>query len=333
MQAILSQIQDDAKAAVDTAKTLAQLANLKAEYLGKQGKITDLLKEIPKLPKADRPQMGQEINKVKVQINDLFQGQEQRLQAESIRAALHPKGVDYTLPEKQIHLGSRHPISQTKEEMVGIFSRLGFSMREGSDIESDYYNFEALNIPQDHPARDMHDTFYFSPKRLLRTHTSAVQIHSMESETPPLRIIVPGMVYRCDADVTHSPVFHQIEGLLVDTEVSFAQLKGLIEFFLQELFGTDKKVRFRPSYFPFTEPSCEVDVEWGTDPKTGETRWMEIMGAGMVHPNVLRSVKLDPEQYSGLAFGIGIDRVAMLKYGIDDIRLLYENDARFLAQF
>ena len=328
----LLEIEKTALTQIQSVSNLQELEQIKTQFLGKQGPITEILKQVPQLPKEQRPEVGKQANIIKQNVLEAFKGRLDDLENEKWDDLIQSDTQDYTLPSKAMFSGSKHPITQTRDQMIDIFESMGFSIRKGRDVETDFYNFEALNIPDDHPSRDMHDTFYFDAGRLLRTHTSAVQIHTMKAESPPHRIVVPGMVYRCDADVTHSPVFHQLEGLLVDEKVSFAQLKAVVEHFLKALFGTQRQVRFRPSYFPFTEPSCEVDVEWGRE-KDGSIKWMEIMGAGMVHRNVFRSVGYDPDQVRGFAFGVGVDRVAMLKYQIDDIRLLYENDQRFLEQF
>lgn len=319
------------KTTIETLKTktnLAELDDFRIQILGKNGELTAILKSLKDLPNEEKPVIGKLANEIKTEIDTEIQEKEKALKQAKLNESLNTEKEDITLPGTAQKLGTHHPIHQMQDEVIEILSRLGFSVATGPEIETDFYNFEALNIPEDHPARDMHDTFYLNTEKLLRTHTSPVQIHTMQSQKPPLKILAPGKVYRCDADVSHSPVFHQIEGLYIDENVTFADLKGVIEYFLKELFGKTKKVRFRPSYFPFTTPSCEVDVEWD-----GKTPWLEIMGAGMVHPNVLKSVNYDSEKVTGFAFGVGIERLAMLKYAIPDIRLFYENHHDFLTQF
>lgn len=338
MHSQIEQIKKETQSKIQSSETLAQIEEIKISILGKKGILTDLLKGISQLPADQKPQMGALINQLKnkllTQLNDRYQ----QLKTKELETKLFQNQPDITLPEKNLSQGKTHPLNIITEEIKTIFKRMNFSIETGPDIETEYYNFEALNIPSDHPARDMHDTFYLTNGTLLRTHTSPVQIHVMENQKSPIKIIVPGTVYRCDADITHSPVFHQIEGLYVDKNVTFAHLKGTLEFFIQELFGKDKKVRFRPSYFPFTEPSAEVDVQCVMCEGKGcnvckHTGWLEILGCGMVNKNVFRHVKIDPNEFTGFAFGMGIERIAMLKYRINDIRLFYENDLRFLNQF
>lgn len=338
MKEIISQIQNETTKEIKQATTLAQLENIKTVTLGKKGKLTELLKSIAQFPPDQRPGIGAEINTAKQAISAYIESKQTELQTQEINTRLYQNQPDISQPSRMCLEGKSHPITQVIQEITAIFARLGFSIESGPDIETEYYNFETLNIPSDHPARDMHDTFYLTNGTLLRTHTSPAQIHTMETQKPPIKIIVPGTVYRCDSDVTHSPVFHQIEGLYVDQNVTFSQLKGTLELFIQELFGKDKKVRFRPSYFPFTEPSAEVDVQCvmcnGKGcPTCKQAGWLEILGCGMVNRNVFRSVNIDPNIYSGFAFGLGIERIAMLKFAITDIRLFYENDLRFLNQF
>jgi phenylalanyl-tRNA synthetase alpha chain len=299
--------------------------------------ITLAVREIGKLPPAERPALGKVANDVKARIEQLIDGRLADVRAEQLQKTLVSQSLDVTLPSRQPARGHKHPLTQVLEDVEEIFHGLGFGVAEGPEVELDYYNFEALNIPRDHPARDMQDTFYVSDDVVLRTHTSPVQIRVMEKQSPPVRIIVPGKVYRCDADVRHSPMFHQIEGLMVDRNLSLGDLKGVLEVFIQQFFGASVKMRFRPSYFPFTEPSAEVDIQCvkcrGRGCQLCGSGWLEILGSGMVHPALYSFVGYDPEAYTGFAFGMGAERLAMLKYGIDDIRLFYENDLRFLRQF
>ncbi len=320
------------------AKNLLDLSSIRAKYLGKKGLITSELKNISLVPPDERPLFGKKINDLKEFIEAEINKKESELKYQEIERKLISETLDITLPGKFVAFGREHPINKTLCEIIDIFSKMGFSVEEGPEIELDYYNFEALNIPKDHPARDMQDTFYISEEIVLRTHTSPVQIRVMESRKPPLRFIAPGKVYRCDADITHTPMFHQVEGLMVDKDINFSHLKGILEAFLQKMFGSDTPVRFRPSYFPFTEPSAEVDIGCILCSGTGcrvckGSGWLEVLGAGMVNPVVFENVGYDPEEYSGFAFGMGIERITMLKYSIDDIRLFYENDIRFLRQF
>lgn len=324
--------------ALTSASNLEELESLKVSVLGKKGELTQLLKSVSDIPLEERPIIGQLANEVKTELFTALTTRQKDLEKKLLEVHLANDTTDPTLPKVGAALGHEHPLNQTIRHLVKLFNRLGFSVKEGPDIETDFYNFEALNIPKNHPARDMHDTFYMSQTHLLRTHTSPVQIHTLETHEPPIKIIVPGKVYRCDADVTHSPVFHQIEGLYVDKNVTFADLKGTLEFFLKELFGSKLKVRFRPSYFPFTEPSAEVDVQCVKCSGKGcslckQTGWLEILGSGMVNRKVFRHVNIDPDVYTGFAFGMGVERIAMLTYAVDDIRLFYENDLRFLSQF
>jgi phenylalanyl-tRNA synthetase alpha chain len=323
---------------IENTKSIKELEDSKILFLGKKGELTDILKGVGQLDVTERPIIGQMANKIKMSLMNSIEKRKKILDELIVREKLESCDIDVTLPSKKTEVGKRHPLNQVVNEIVDIFQRLGFSVKQGPDVETDYYNFEALNIPPDHPARDMHDTFYLKNGSVMRTHTSPVQIRTMEQTEPPVKIIVPGKVYRCDSDVTHSPVFQQLEGLYVDKKVSIADLKGTLSFFLHELFGKDKKIRFRPSYFPFTEPSTEVDVQCVKCKGKGcnvckQTGWLEILGAGMVNRQVLRYVKYDPDKVTGFAFGLGIERIAMLKYEIHDIRLFYENDLRFLKQF
>ena len=332
----LNEIREKALKAVADVDSLQKLEEFRILYLGKKGPISEAMKEIPSLPQSERPLFGQEVNKIKKELEEKLN--EKKIGLDSSSKKEVKADFDITLPGKKFPRGKKHPITTTMEELVSIFKRLGFSVATGPDVETEYYNFEALNIPAHHPSRDMWSTFWLENGMLLRTHTSPVQIRTMEKEKPPLAYIIPGRVYRRDADATHSPVFHQLEGLMVDTEMTFSDLKGILSTFLRAVFGNERKVRFRPSYFPFTEPSAEVDVECFVCKGKGcrlcsSSGWLEILGSGMIDPNVFKYVGYDPEKYSGFAFGLGIERIAMLKHGIDDIRLFYENDMRFLAQF
>ena len=306
----------------------AQLEHAKARYLGKAGALTELQKTLGKLSPAERPAMGARFNTAKEQIETALTAQRRKIQAAKLDAQLALEALDVTLAGRGIHAGGLHPVTRTLERIEKLFHSIGFKVADGPEIETDYYNFTALNQPENHPARSMHDTFYLDDgKHLLRTHTSPIQIRYMGTHKPPIKIIAPGRVYRVDSDATHSPMFHQIEGLWIDEHVSFADLKGVVVDFLRKFFERDDlKVRFRPSFFPFTEPSAEIDMSFGDG-------WLELGGCGMVHPNVLRNVNIDSEKYQGFAFGLGPDRLAMLRYGVNDLRLFYENDLRFLKQF
>jgi phenylalanyl-tRNA synthetase alpha chain len=317
-----------ARADFEQAADITQLDQIKARYLGKNGELTELLKGLGKLPAADRPQAGARINEAKEAVESLLAARRAALNSETLRKQLLLEALDVTLPGRAATTGGLHPVTLTLDRVTDLFHSLGFEISDGPEIETDYYNFTALNTPDDHPARSMHDTFYLaSGTHLLRTHTSPVQVHYMETHQPPFRVIAPGRVYRVDSDATHSPMFHQMEGLLVDEHVSFSDLKGLIREFLRGFFERDNlEVRFRPSFFPFTEPSAEIDMSFGEG-------WLEIGGCGMVHPQVLRNVKIDSEKYLGFAFGMGLDRLAMLRYGVRDLRLFFEGDLRFLRQF
>ncbi|HEV8643186.1 MAG TPA: phenylalanine--tRNA ligase subunit alpha [Methylomirabilota bacterium] len=330
-------IAEEARAAIARAGSSAELEQLRVRYLGRQGALTLLLRSLGTLPEKERPLVGAAANELKRELEALLELKlTQRREAERRQERARQR-LDLTLPGRRPPLGSYHPLTRVQDEIIAIFVGLGFSVAEGPEIESDYFNFEALNIPKDHPARDMQDTFYLSEDTLLRTHTSPVQIRTMQSQRPPVRIICPGRVYRRDADITHSPMFHQVEGLAVDRQVSMGDLKGTLELFAREMFGARSRIRFRPSFFPFTEPSAEVDVLCflcgGSGCRVCKDGWLEILGSGMVHPQVLRNVGYDPEEVTGWAFGMGIERIAMLKYGVDDIRLFFENDLRFLRQF
>jgi phenylalanyl-tRNA synthetase alpha chain len=331
-------VAGEARAAIGRAGSSSELEAIRVKYLGRSGELTQILKSLGTLPAAERPQVGAAANEAKRELEALLDArlaETLELERRRQRARARP---DLTLPGRRPPHGGLHPLTRVRDEIVAVFMGLGFSVAEGPQIETDAYNFEALNIPRDHPARDMQDTFYLSPETLLRTHTSPVQIRTMRAQRPPVRVICPGVVYRRDADITHSPMFHQVEGLAVDTNVTMADLKGTLELFAREVFGARSKIRFRPSFFPFTEPSAEVDVLCFLCGGEGcrvcsQSGWLEILGSGMVHPQVLRNVGYDPEAVTGWAFGMGIERIAMLKYGVDDIRLFFENDLRFLEQF
>jgi phenylalanyl-tRNA synthetase alpha chain len=331
-------VAGEARAAIGGAASSSELESLRVKYLGRSGALTQILKSLGTLPAEERPLVGAAANEAKRELESLLDARlAEALEAERRRQRERAR-PDLTLPGRRPARGSLHPLTRVRDEIVRVFMGLGFSVAEGPQIETDFYNFEALNIPRDHPARDMQDTFYLSHDTLLRTHTSPVQIRTMRAQAPPVRIIVPGVVYRRDADITHSPMFHQVEGLAVDVNVTMADLKGTLELFARELFGARSKIRFRPSFFPFTEPSAEVHVVCFLCGGDGcrvckQSGWLEILGSGMVHPNVLRNVGYDPEAVTGWAFGMGIERIAMLKYGVDDIRLFFENDLRFLEQF
>ncbi|MDO8813048.1 MAG: phenylalanine--tRNA ligase subunit alpha [Gallionella sp.] len=323
----LQQILDQALQQFAAIGDEAELEQVKAKYLGKEGSLTALLKGLGKLSAEERPAAGALINQVKQGIEAALQQRRDALQQNKLAQKLAAEALDVTLPGRGLGTGGLHPVTRTLERIEQLFHSLGFATASGPEIESDFYNFTALNIPENHPARAMHDTFYIDPQHVLRTHTSPVQVRYMEANQPPLKIISPGRVYRFDSDATHSPMFHQVEGLWVDEQISFANLKGVVQDFLQRFFERDDlRVRFRPSFFPFTEPSAEMDMSW----KDG---WLEIGGCGMVHPNVLKHVNIDSEKYLGFAFGLGVERLAMLRYGVNDLRLFYESDLRFLKQF
>jgi phenylalanyl-tRNA synthetase alpha chain len=334
----LDELVTEARGAVARSSALPEIENLRVHYLGKKGVITEQLKQLGTLPAEERPKVGQWVNEAKEAVTQALQSRKTDLESSARDAQLARETIDVTLPGRGTRLGGRHPVSRTLERLEQLFLQLGFSVADGPEIEDDFHNFEALNIPATHPARAMHDTFYFGDGRLLRTHTSPVQVRYMRAHKPPLRIIAPGRVYRCDSDVTHTPMFHQIEGLMVDESVSFADLKGLLAEFLAQFFEKPLKVRFRPSYFPFTEPSAEADIECvicggGGCRVCKNSGWLEVLGCGMVHPEVFRHVGIDSERYTGFAFGLGVERLAMLRYGVNDLRLFYENDLRFLQQF
>jgi phenylalanyl-tRNA synthetase alpha chain len=334
----VEQIRARALAEIAAAGSTAALEQIRIRVLGRSGELTALLRGLGTVPAAERPRVGQAANRAKGEIETALDGRREALVREERRRARDAGWVDLTLPGRSALPGSTHPITRVQDEIIAIFEGLGFSVAEGPEVESDYYNFAALNFPDDHPARDMQDTFHLSPDTLLRTHTSPVQIRTMKAQRPPVRIICPGKVYRRDADITHSPMFYQVEGLAVDRHITMGDLKGTLDLFAREMFGSRSRIRFRPSFFPFTEPSAEVDVLCFLCGGDGcrvckQDGWLEILGSGMVHPNVLRNVGYEPEEVTGWAFGMGVERVAMLKYGIDDIRLFFENDLRFLGQF
>ncbi|MDF0751127.1 phenylalanine--tRNA ligase subunit alpha [Marinobacter sp. 71-i] len=328
----LDQLVQDGLAAVESADSLQALDQIRVEYLGKKGVITQQAKTLGKLSADERPAAGQKINDAKGQVEQAINTRRTDLERTAIEQKLAGESIDVTLPGRGQDLGGLHPVTRTLQRIEQFFSRAGYTVEQGPEIEDDYHNFEALNIPGHHPARAMHDTFYFNPGTLLRTHTSPVQIRTMEDGKPPFRMICPGRVYRCDSDMTHTPMFHQVEGLLVEKDVSFADLKSTVEEFLRVFFERDLEVRFRPSYFPFTEPSAEVDIEWGRE-EDGSIKWLEVMGCGMVHPKVFEHCGIDAEEYRGFAFGLGVERLAMLRYGVNDLRMFFENDLRFLRQF
>lgn len=331
-------IQAEASSAINAAQDVAALELIRVDYLGKKGKLTELLKGLAQLSVAEKPKAGQQVNQAKQQISSLIEAKMLELKERQLLEKLASEQIDVTLAGRNYQAGTLHPVTQVKQRINEYFSRLGFDIVDGYEIETEFYNFEALNIPGHHPARAMHDTFYFGDGRLLRTHTSPVQIRTMEQRKPPFRLIAPGRVYRCDSDVTHTPMFHQVEGLLIDKQATLAGLKGLLEDFFAYFFGKQLAVRFRASYFPFTEPSAEVDIECTQCAGKGcrsckFSGWLEVLGCGMVHPNVLKAVNISPDEYQGWAFGMGMDRLAMLYYGIDDLRMMFENDINFLSQF
>jgi len=327
-----------ARTAIASATAPAEVENLRVHYLGKKGVVTEQLKRLGGLPAEERPRVGQWVNEAKETLQAALTARKHELEKGERQTRLAAETIDVTLPGRGLRLGGRHPVSRTLERLEELFLRMGFEIADGPEIEDDFHNFEALNIPPTHPARAMHDTFYFADGHLLRTHTSPVQIRHMRAHKPPLRVIAPGRVYRCDSDVTHTPMFHQIEGLMVDEDVGFADLKGLLADFLAQFFERPLKVRFRPSFFPFTEPSAEVDIECVICGGSGcrvckQSGWLEVLGCGMVHPDVFRHVGIDSERFTGFAFGLGVERLTMLRYGVNDLRLFYENDLRFLQQF
>ena len=334
----IEKLTSEASQAIVGAVDLQTLDAVRVRYLGKSGLLTEQLKSLGTLPKDERPQAGQAINLAKRELQQQIEVRKSDLDQAALAQRLAGEQIDVTLPGRGMASGGLHPVTRTMERIERLFANAGFTVEQGPEIEDDFHNFEALNIPAHHPARAMHDTFYFDAYKLLRTHTSPVQIRVMEASKPPLKIIAPGRVYRCDSDITHTPMFHQVEGFLVDDQVSFADLKGVIYDFLSSFFERELQVRFRPSYFPFTEPSAEVDIECVMCSGKGcrvcsHTGWLEVLGCGMIHPEVFRHVGIDSEVYSGYAFGMGVERLTMLRYGVNDLRLFFENDLRFLKQF
>ena len=323
----LNQLIDQAKKDFASCLKLAELDHIKSKFLGKSGPITEAMKSLASLSPEEKPKKGAEINQVKKQIESLLETRKEEISNLELNEKLETEKIDVTLPSRPKMKGSLHPVMNTIDEISTIFHGIGFDVADGPEIEDDFHNFTALNIPEFHPARAMHDTFYVNKEHVLRTHTSPVQIRYMENNTPPIQIISPGRVYRVDSDATHSPMFHQVEGLVINEDVNFANLKGVVQSFLQSFFEDENlTIRFRPSYFPFTEPSAEIDMSWNDG-------WLEIGGCGMVHPNVLKHVNIDPEMYQGFAFGLGVERLTMLKYGINDLRHFFNHDLRFLEQF
>jgi len=339
MQEELQKLVSDAQIEIAAASDLQSLDQVRVNYLGKKGSITGMMKQLGKLSPEERPKAGQVINVAKQDIQKAIEARKEDLQNEALNAKLSGETIDVTLPGRRKNFGGLHPVTRTLERIEDLFVQMGFEVAEGPEIEDDFHNFEALNIPESHPARAMHDTFYFDENTLLRTHTSPVQVRTMQDKKPPLKVIAPGRVYRCDSDLTHTPMFHQIEGFMVDENVTFTDLKAILNDFLHRFFERDDlQVRFRPSYFPFTEPSAEADIECVMCGGEGcrvcsHTGWLEVLGCGMVHPKVFEHVDIDSEKYIGFAFGMGVERLAMLRYGVNDLRLFFENDLRFLKQF
>ncbi|MCB0392561.1 MAG: phenylalanine--tRNA ligase subunit alpha [Bdellovibrionales bacterium] len=338
LQEKANQVYEQAKAAIMAANDTKTLYAAKVQFLGKQGQLSSLMKEMVQLPKEERPEFGKLVNEKKKSLESQYELRENELKRQELETQIANEKLDMSLPGPQFNRGQKHPITHVIEEITDILSRLGYSVQSGPLIEKDWFNFEALNIPPDHPARDEQDTFYIDHNHVLRTHTSPVQIHTMQKEKPPFRAIAPGPVFRCDSDVSHSPNFHQIEALLIDKTVSMADLKGTIAYFVREFFGSEIKTRFRPSFFPFTEPSAEVDCSCPICKGKGcrmckGSGWIEIGGSGLVNPKVLEQVNIDPSEWQGFAFGFGVERMAIIKYGISDIRLFSDNDIRFLSQF
>jgi len=335
----LGELVEQALAQVEASSELSALQDVRVQYLGKKGTITAQLKSLGSLSKEDRPAAGEKINQAKQQVQGAIQDKIDLLSQQEMNERLATESIDISLPGRRRARGQLHPVSKTINRITELFAQVGFAVEEGPEIEDDFHNFTALNIAENHPARAMHDTFYFPDGRLLRTHTSPVQVRVMSTQAPPLRIIAPGRVYRCDSDLTHTPMFHQVEGLLIDEQVSFAELKGILDQFLKAFFEDDGlRTRFRPSYFPFTEPSAEVDIQCVMCGGSGcrvcsHSGWLEVMGCGMVHPAVLTHAKISNDKFAGYAFGLGVERLAMLRYGVNDLRLFFENDLRFLRQF
>jgi phenylalanyl-tRNA synthetase alpha chain len=345
MNESLDVLQDEVLERIQNCNSEPEMEQVRIETLGRSGRLTLMLRGLKELPAEERPRAGEQLNHLRKLFEERIEARARQIKEWARAKALQDEWIDITLPGTRWERGRVHPLTLVIDEIIDVFSGMGFEIARGPDIEDDYHNFEALNIPKDHPARDMQDTFFVSSGMLLRTHTSPVQIRTMESRKPPLQIIVPGAVYRHDDDATHSPMFHQVEGFVVDQHISFADLKGVLTHFLRQIFSPETGVRFRPSFFPFTEPSAEIDIQClfcdgkGTGPQGQTCRvckatgWLEILGAGMIDPQVFRFVRYDPEKFSGFAFGMGVERIAMLKYGIDDIRLFFQNDLRFLRQF
>lgn len=335
MDTNIERIKKDALKELETASDRKQIDDLSVRYLGRKGLVTQFLRNVSKLPKEKRPEEGRKANEIKRTLEDVFKDARRKIES---RPTEKDDGIDVSLPGRAVRQGALHPITQITNQICDILSKLGFNIYEGPEVETDYYNFEALNIPKNHPARDMQDTFYISEDVVLRTHTSPIQVRIMEKLSPPVRVIAPGKVYRCDSDLTHTPMFHQVEGLLVDENISFGDLKGTLTTFVHKMFDDRTSLRFRPSFFPFTEPSAEVDILCVICRGKGcrvcsQTGWLEVLGSGMVHPAVFENVGYDTTRFTGFAFGMGVERIAMLKYGIDDIRKFFENDLRFLRQF
>ncbi|MFH1215008.1 MAG: phenylalanine--tRNA ligase subunit alpha [Pseudomonadota bacterium] len=337
MEEELLRLQQSALADLDAIKLVSELEPYRVKYLGRKSDFTGLMRQLGQVSAEERPKIGKIANEIKTDLESRFAAKKEELENSTVTGSTDVK-LDLTLPGRGYAFGKLHPVTQIMEEICAIFEGMGFGVAEGPDVETDFYNFEALNIPKHHPARDMHDTFYINESLLLRTHTSPMQARIMETQSPPLRMIAPGKVYRCDSDITHTPMFHQVEGFLVDKKVSFADLRGVLGVFIAKMFDDRTSIRARPSFFPFTEPSAEIDIACVICRGKGcrvckHTGWLEILGAGMIDPEVFKQVGYDPEEYSGFAFGLGVERIAMLKYGINDIRLYYENDLRFLSQF
>ena len=340
MKEKLQALEEEVLKALETVTTVEGLKELKVQYLGKKGSLTEILRGMGALSPEERPVIGQMVNEIRGKLDNVISAKESELEKKELASKLANEKVDITMPGRKPQAGHLHPVTLTLREMKKVFMRMGFDVMEGPEIENDYFNFEALNLPKDHPARDMQDTFYITEEFLLRTQTSPIQARTMQAQknNAPIRMIAPGTVYRCDYDATHSPMFHQVEGLVIDKNISLADLKGTLEVFCKEMFGSNVKIRLRPSFFPFTEPSAEVDISCVICGGKGcrvckNSGWLEILGSGMVHPNVLTMSGYDPTKVSGFAFGLGVERIAMLKYGIDDLRLFFENDLRFIRQF
>lgn len=334
----LGEIVKQAQTEIASVENLPDLEQVKARFVGKKGLITAQMQKMGQLPNEEKPKFGAKVNEAKKEVFSFIEAKQKALKDAKIAEKLAKETIDVTLSGRNVQLGGVHPVNRTLARIESYFGQMGFSVAEGPEVEDDFHNFTALNIPEHHPARAMHDTFYIDAERVLRTHTSPVQIRVMEEQKPPLRIIAPGRVYRCDSDLTHTPMFHQVEGLLVDETTTFVDLKGILDEFLKHFFEKDLATRFRPSYFPFTEPSAEVDVQCVNCDGEGcrvcsQTGWLEILGCGMVHPNVLKSVGIDSEKYTGFAFGMGVERLTMLRYGVNDLRLFFDNDINFLKQF